>query len=156
VIVYRTESARDFDDLKQQITTRLQAVLLKEERLEQLSESSVVADIQGLSQMEIVALVTIAENADSPEDFVAAWSIRQDMERSGYTKIAVTLALTSLLRKDMVDSRRDIDQNGNDYSLYQPTARGLQWLIDNQDTLVLKRHRIPAQTHDLTDEDIPF
>ena len=154
VIVYRTESARDFDELKQQITTRLQAVLLKEDRLEQLSESSVVADVEGLSQMEIVGLVTIAENADSLEDFVSTWSIRQDMERSGYTRIAVTLTLTSLLRKGMVDTRRDTDQNGNDYSLYHPTPLGMQWLIDNQDTLVLNRQRISPVT--LNDEDVPF
>jgi hypothetical protein len=142
--------------LKKQITSRLQAALLKEDRLEQLSESSVVADVQGLSQMEIVALVTIAENADSPEDFVGAWSIRQDMERSGYTRIAVTLALTSLLRKDMVDTRRDSDQNGNDYSLYHPTPRGLQWLMDNQDRLVLRRQRLPPAPDELSDEDVPF
>src|SRR5258708_18321607 len=58
VIVYRTESPRDFEELKQEITTRLEAILLKEDRLEQLSESSVVAEVEGLSQMEIVALVT--------------------------------------------------------------------------------------------------
>ena len=76
------------------------------------------------------------------------------MERSGYTRIAVTLALTSLLRKGIVDTRRDTDQNGNDFSLYQATPRGMQWLLDNQDTLVLKRQRISPVT--LNDEEVPF
>jgi hypothetical protein len=156
VIVYRTESPRDFEELKQEITTRLEAILLKEDRLEQISESSVVAEVEGLSQMEIVALVTVGENADSPEDFVSMWSIRQDMERSGYTRIAVTLALTALLRKDMVDTRRDTDQNGEFYSLYHTTERGLQWLIDNQDRLVLRRERPSEKEPVLRDDDVPF
>jgi hypothetical protein len=154
VIIYETESARDFEELEKKITARLQAELLKEDRLEKLSDSSIIANIKGLSQMEIVALVTIAENAVSPEDFVSVWSIRQDMERSGYTKIAVTLAVTSLLKKGFVLTQRDMDQNGNEYSVYQVDSRGMQWLIDNQNSLVLKRER--SSEAKILDEDIPF
>lgn len=151
IITYRTESARDFAELQSKICARLQAAMTKEDRLGQLAESSVVADVEGLNQFEIVALVTVAENAQDPEDPVSNWSIRHDMERAGYTKLAVTLSLTTLLRKRMLLSGRDTDQNGNDFTTFRVSDAGMQWLLANQDRLVLTRKR-PTDDND----DIPF
>jgi nucleoside 2-deoxyribosyltransferase len=151
VITYKTDSARDFADLQKQITARLQAAMKKEERLEQLAEANVVADVQGLSQFEIVALATVAENAQDPEDSVSTWTVRHDMERAGYTKIAITLSLTTLLRKRMLLSGRDTDQNGNDFTTYRVSDLGMDWLLSNQERLVLTRRR-PADE----DKDVPF
>lgn len=151
VITYRTDSARDFADLQAQITARLSAAMNKEDRLERLAESSLVADVEGLNQFEIAALVTVAENAQEPEDYVSSWSIRQDMERAGYTKLAATLSLTTLLRKRLLLSGRDSDQNGNEFSTYRVSDTGMDWLLANQDRLILTRKR----TSDGSD-DIPF
>lgn len=156
VISYRTESASDFTTLRQQITERLQAALRKENTLGKLAESNVVADVEGLSQIEIVALATIAANASGPDDAVATWSIRQDMEKAGYTRVATTLGLGSLLGKQMATSERRRDErDGEEYTVYQITPRGFDWLVKNQQRLVLRRSEGPIESP-LTDDDIPF
>lgn len=151
VIAYQTESARDFAELQSKISARLQAVMNKEDRLEQLAETKVVADVGGLNQFEIVALVTVAENAEGPTGHVSNWSIRHDMERAGYTKLAATLSLTTLLRKNMLLSGRETDQDGNEFATYRVSDAGLQWLLDNQERLVLTKKQ---QVDD--SNDIPF
>lgn len=151
VITYRTDSARDFAALQKQITEKLQAAMKKEQRLEQLAEANVVADVEGLNQFEIVALATVAENAQDPEDAVSNWTVRHDMERAGYTKIAVTLSLTTLLRKRMLLSGKDSDQNGNEFKTYRVSDVGMDWLLANQERLALTRRR-PTDEN----EDIPF
>ncbi|MEX2273577.1 MAG: hypothetical protein WD690_19080 [Vicinamibacterales bacterium] len=156
VVTYRTESPSDFTNLSQQITARLSAALLKEERLERLAESAVVAEVEGLSSLEIVALVAATENSDAPDYPVSAWTIRHDMERSGYTKIGTTIGLTSLIRKGMLEAIREVDINGNPEASYRPTPLGLQWLLDHQDKLVLHKPHKTRESDDLLDADIPF
>jgi nucleoside 2-deoxyribosyltransferase len=154
IIIYKTESARDFADLKSAIEDKLKALLAKEDKLEQIAASSPLAQREGLSQHEIMALVTIAENANGPEGEVGTWTIRQDMERNGYTRLAVALALTTLGQKTLVSVRRDIDQDGEPNAFYTVTSYGMKWLLDNQDMLVLRREK---PTHRIRkDEDLPF
>ena len=104
---------------------------------------------------QIVALATVAENVDDPEAAVSTWSIRQDMEKSGYTRIATTLGLASLLKKGMVESERRQNQDGEDFAVYRVTQRGMQWLLANQERLVLRREK-RSESSPLTDDDIPF
>lgn len=153
VISYRTESASDFAALQAAITKRLVAELKKESTIGKIAESTVVADVKGLTQVEIVALATVAANVDGPDDAVSTWSIRQDMEKAGYTRLAVTLSLGSLLGKGMVanDRRQDRDE---EYWVYQVTKQGFGWLLQNQDRLLLRHDEQPSEP--LTDDDIPF
>jgi nucleoside 2-deoxyribosyltransferase len=154
VIIYKTESARDFESLKTNITQRLQAAIAKEDAIERVVESARIAEVEGLNQHEIVALVTIGENLGGPEDIVSAYSIRNDMERAGYTRIAVMLALTTLLRKGMLRVSPATDDHGEIYTAYSLTGRGMEWLLENQNMFVLKRER--KQPKQIEDDDIPF
>ena len=149
IITYKTESARDFENLKGKITERLTASLRKEGRLGKLAEASVVADIAGLSSLEMVALATLAENADSPDSWASPHAIRHDMEKQGFTKLAVTLGLGTLLRKKMINRVKGESMDGYPYEGYAITESGMAWLISNQDRLVLRREP-------LTEDDIPF
>jgi predicted transcriptional regulator len=116
-----------------------------------------IADTEGLSHHEMVALVTIAENIDSPSDRVGTYGIKEDMNRAGFTKIAVTLALASLLRKGMIEDTMDSDVNGNEFFLYNISSKGMEWLLQNQDKLVLKVQKSKAaQILEKIDDDIPF
>lgn len=154
---YETESPRDFDQLKEKITSRLIATLEKGQTLSRIADMPSIADTEGLSQHEMVALVTIAENIDSPSDKVGTYLIKEDMNRAGYTKIAVTLALTSLLRKGMIEDEMETDINGNEFFLYIVSSKGMEWLLQNQDKLVLKMKKSKAtQVLEKLDDDIPF
>jgi hypothetical protein len=159
VIRYRTDSASDFARLQDEITTRLRAILQKEERLERVVQPTSIAEIEGLSQHELVALVSIAENLDTPASSVPAHTIRNDMQRAGFTRVAVTLSLGQLARKGFVTYQEERDWNES-YSAYSLTEEGIKWLYQHQGLLVLRRESTSSATQDNAaveeDEDVPF
>jgi len=158
VIRYKTESARDFTALAGEITSRMRAVLEKEEKLERVVAAPSLAAVEGLAQHELVALVAIAENLETPTDRVVSTVIRNDIERAGFNRIAVTLALTVLVRKNLAQFHEEADFNGNPYSTYSLTDAGMNWLLQNQEALALKhppeeRRRGYGTTDD---DEVPF
>jgi len=138
IIKYSTESSSDFEDFKAKITTRIKAILKKQEKLGDMKTASPVAEIEGLSQHEMVALVSIAQNLDTPSDKVSLYLIRQDMEKSGFTKIATTLALTALLRKGFIGAAEKTDFNSDPYTVYFVEEPGMEWILQNQERFVLR------------------
>lgn len=159
IIRYGTDSIQDYLLLGERITERIKALMQKEERFSQVM--SPIAPLEGLSQHEIVALVSVAENLDSPSDSVSAYVIRQDMERLGFTKIAAFVGLTGLVRKQLVEAKEDSDFNGNTFMTYQLTETGTEWIIRNQDRLVLWEKPRPTEKPLYTalspeEDDIPF
>jgi len=159
VVRYKTDSASDFETLRDEITTRLQAILAKEERLERAVQPTSIAEIEGLSQLELVALVSIAENIDTPASGVSTYTVRNDMERAGFTRVAVTLALGQLASKGFVSYQEERDWNDNSYVAYSLTDKGMNWLYQNQGHLVLRRDNpepaTPSPTFD-DDDEVPF
>ena len=140
VIQYKTESARDFEDMKKSHHPTIKGnSKKKEETIEKAADLSPIADVEGLAQHEIVALATVAGNIEKPMGRISAWSIRQDMERAGYTRIAIMLGLTALQRKGMVKVEEETDQNGEPFACYVMTDRGMDWLMHNQNRFVLRR-----------------
>ncbi len=152
IIKYSTESPRDFKTLRSQITARLKAVLKKREQLDELNKVVSVSKIEGLEQYEIAALVAVAQQSDDPEGGISGWLVRQDMDTAGFTKLAATMGLKALLDKQMLESFRDSDRNGDTFIAYRLTSQGLSWLFDNRGKLTLKKDK----PEDLNDEDIPF
>jgi hypothetical protein len=119
IITYKTDSPRDFTDLQEKITSRIKAILIKEETLDVAASISPVADVEGLTQHEIVTLVSIAQNADNPTDRVSVSAIRSDMERAGFTRIATMLGLGALLKKGLIDVESGFDPEfDSSYTLY--------------------------------------
>ena len=139
ILQYKTESKSDFDKLRSEIAERIQGLLEKERTIGRISNLSPVADTEGLSQHELVALVTVMQNRLAPEDVVSTYTIKEDMNRAGFTDIGVSLALKGIIDKGMVTTAIETDWNGNDYAVYSMTEEGIQWLMRNQDELVLKR-----------------
>lgn len=160
IIRYTSESPRDFEQLKAEISERLRALYEKGMRLAQISQLSPVAPTHGLSQHEVVALISTAEHQDSPEDALGTYAIREGMRRAGFTDIATTLALRGLKAKELVDYISDTDINGNEFFLYHVTEPGMAWLDTNQDRLLL-RHQDPGENGQKFDDfpedaDLPF
>ncbi len=153
VIKYSTESSRDFETLKQQITAKLKALLKKKQQLGEISKIPSVAKFEGLEQYEIAALVAIAQQIDAPHGFTSVYSVRQDMEKSGFTKLATTLGLKALLDKSMISDSEEQDDSGYTFTAYRITDEGMKWLFENQDKLTLKQE--PRQAPPMND-DIPF
>ncbi len=155
IIRYDTESASDYEKLKERITARLNALILKDKTLPQISELAKLKRIEGLEQHEIVFLAAMAENLDHPEDHVTAYQIKNDMEKSGFTKVAATLALKSLLQKNLVFSDKYQEWNTEPYIGFSFTETGWNWVLENQSQFLLKK---PTSKPDFSDfkDDIPF
>ena len=139
VIKYKTEAPQDFQQLKQDICLRIQALVKKIQKIDRISGSSPIKKMKGLSQHEMVALVCVMQNGYVSDEGVSAWQIKNDMSKSGFTDIAVSLALSSLKKKDMVLVNSVEDNYGNYYSAYFVTPTGEEWLLANQEQLVLKK-----------------
>jgi hypothetical protein len=158
VIPYKTESLQDYRNLSSEIRSRLVALMAKTSTLEAVAQASPIRAIEGLEQHEIVALATTAANLGAPFERVPLQGIRQDMERSGFTKVAITLALSVLLDKDMIETA-EVQEWNDSYLGCGLTAKGMQWLQDNKNLLTL--HTEPQPLPEATappeeDDKIPF
>jgi hypothetical protein len=139
IIKYRTGAPQDYTELREKITERITAVLTKQEEIGKASAISPMRDTEGLSQHEIVALVTVMQNSFISGEWSSAWTVKNDMNKAGFTDIAVALAMRLLRKKDMVVEREVQDEQGEQFTGYRVTREGEAWLIANQDQLWLKR-----------------
>ena len=141
IIRYKTDSPQDFAKLGAAINERISAILKKQETVGRAVSASPVKETEGLDQQEIVALTLVAESALVTEGAVSAWSIARDMENAGFTRIAIGLALTTLKTKGILDSRVEMNEEGDSYTAYLPTQVGVEWLLKNKELLVMRREK---------------
>jgi DNA-binding PadR family transcriptional regulator len=84
------------------------------------------------------------QNSFLSNGYISGYAIRKDMNKAGFTDIAVGIALKTLsTTKGMLVSDSWSDQNGEPYLVYTTTPKGDQWLIENQDKLELKIDDVP-------------
>ena len=139
VIKYKSESTSDFEQLRQEIKDRIEALLTKDERLRQLVESDSVAPREGLSQYELAVLAELAGENTLPESAMSVWSLKDAVERAGFTAIGCNLGLKRLINKGFVQSVDLQDEAGYDYSAMRLTPAAWDWIEANEDLFVLKR-----------------
>jgi nucleoside 2-deoxyribosyltransferase len=155
IVRYAPESPRDFEQLQQAVTDRLKAAVTKEKQLKRFATESPVLKSGDLSPQEMVALVVVMENSLDEASPPSAYGIRNDMGKAGYTDIAAVLSLKTLMKKGLIQPVEGSNYNGEDYTGYLATEQGEQWLIDNQDKLVLQKRPSP-KVDSRVDEDLPF
>lgn len=154
VVDYKTESSRDFDQLKVKITERVQALMKKTERLRELAESDPVAPREGLSQPELAVLATLAGDAVFPESSTSIYSLKHDVERAGFTALGFGLGFRRLVKKRLVEAVEAFDQqNGEPYPAARLTQAGWDWIEANENMFSLKKG---APRKDDFNDDIPF
>lgn len=139
IIKYKVAAPQDFVELEGKITERIRAVLKKNEEIGQAVSLPAVKDTQGLNQHEFVALVTVMQNSFLSQGYVAGHVIKNDMNNAGFTDIAVGIALKTLPAKGMLESDLWTDEGDYPYMVYKTTPKGDQWLITNQERLILTK-----------------
>lgn len=154
IIKYSTKSPRDYEKLTNDIKERMNAILQKQVIIDELNNSP-VSDIKGLSNFEIMVLTLTMSSQINPNDIIHGYSIKQDMNRNGYTDSAYSLGIRKLILKGMIEQVPDVDYNGNEYYGYRLTDLGEEWLMNNEDKLVL-RQEIAIATNDDEDDGLPF
>lgn len=149
---------KDYEELKQEITARLQALATQEEaRLESAetaSALSVAPQTDGLSPHELSALVLIFE--DHFSDGTRPWELTKSMEKGGYRRTASNLAAAGLIQKQLVELKEVETYDGIE-SRFLVTTTGANWLIENQKKLNLRLPSTSAvddliQSTEITDD----
>ena len=154
IIRYSTQSSSDFEIARSAVTERLKAVLIKRESLGQLGSVTSISKVEGLEQYEIAGLIAVVEEVNDPEAGIDAGIFRQNMEQAGFTKVAGTLALKSLLDRGMLEQFENENYRGETYPAFRATSKGMGWLLTNKEKLTLRI--ADREPQGLTDKDIPF
>jgi nucleoside 2-deoxyribosyltransferase len=152
VIKYKSESPRDFEHLKAEISTQLHAKLDRRATMETVASRDVAAPQAGLNAQQLAALVVVAQRQDEAEG-LSAYQVRGEMSNVGFTDIATTIALRGLIRMGFVVSYTQSDRD-EDFIAYRATESGLDWLEENQDKLSLRAGSPQKAASDL--ETLPF
>nr|QNO50394.1 hypothetical protein CKJHOKLD_00015 [Methanosarcinales archaeon ANME-2c ERB4] len=140
ILRYKTESKSDFDKLRSEIAERIQGLLEKERTIGSISNLPQVADTEGLSQNELVALATVMKNRRLPEADVSEYDrIKNSLILvDGFNDLGVSIALQGILDKGMITTAIETSRYLGDRVVYSMTEKGVQWLMRNKDKLVLK------------------
>ena len=138
IIRYSLESRRDVEILRKKIIAKIQAYLQKLETISALAEMSSTSRFEGLEQHEVFMIGAIAANLDHHEDHASIYRIKKEMETAGYTNIAVTVALKSLITKGFLKSQDCLADNGDYYMGYLLTDQGWNWVLANIHKFALK------------------
>lgn len=120
IIYYDVHSTRDFDELKGKVTAALRARVAKAAKTEKLAQ--VLMPTAGLEQHEVAALVSLASLVNSTTDDASVYSVRQEMERLGYTDVATTLGLAALENCGFVEADTN-SSNPRSHSTIQAPLR---------------------------------
>jgi len=155
IIRYSTEAPQDFQKLRGKISERIKAIMKKQDEIEKITRISPVAESEGLTQHEMVALVSVMQNSFISVGGVSAYTIKEDMNNAGFTDIAVSLAVKGLREKGMIRGYQEADEQGYEYPAFEVLSKGEKWLLDNQDKLVLRDQK-PPDAASVPEDDIPF
>lgn len=150
VVKYKSESTSDFDKLKTEVTTRI-AAILKKESVQELAASTPLSGIGGLSQPELAVLAVLAGESALPGSACSMYSLKNDVERAGFTSIAFGLGWRRLLNKKLVEPVEITNYDGETYSGAQLTDPGWDWIENNESMFSLKK-----LTPSKEDDELPF
>lgn len=133
ILNYKTESASDYQEFQQKLTQRLEKLKTTNSVLPVTYVNETVDDFAGLTYQEIAFLGTILSNQDSVDDYVSAWSIKEQMKKNGLNEILFNICLRKLLAKRFIETMVVNGYNGDEYNGINITQDGNDWILKNED-----------------------
>ncbi len=150
IIPYLADSPSDFEKLKDNLTTKLRALLQQDAVLNEIAKADPITPIHGLSQPEILVLAVIAGEAYMPSSPSMVSFIKRSAEGVGITSLGFNVALRRLLSKQLVvESEIWDERDGERYPGLRITEEGWAWIDANEAHFVLATPNKPK-------DDIPF
>lgn len=153
VITYKTSSKSDFEFLEDTITKKLDALKNKSKFVKTLISTPVI-ETEGLKSHEIALLILIMENQMASDDSTSVYVLKNSMNKSGYTDIATSVAIRTLVKQGMIETAKKLDDyNSGEYIVCKLTERGESWILDNQHQL---QFRLPDGYKKSEDDGLSF
>ena len=154
IITYRTSSKSDYETLEDTITKKINAIRSTSKTVKILNDTPVV-EKEGLKSHEIAILILLMENQFSVDDSYSVSTLKIEMGKSGYTDIATSIGIKSLIQKNLVITiKKTEDYYDAEYFACRLTDKGVDWIMSNQDQLQFRRPE-HKQRMSLKD-DLPF
>lgn len=154
VLSYKTSSISDFNSLGDIITRKIKALQQKSTTVKSLN-STPVMETEGLKSHEIALLILAMENYVTKEDYITVYSLKNEMEKAGYTVIATSVGIRSLTKLGMIESFIFTDEWNKEILACRLTDKGESWILDNQEQLQFRqapKNGIPKRE----ETDLPF
>jgi hypothetical protein len=140
IIPYLADSPSDFEKLKLNLTSRLQAILKQDSVLDEIANAAPVSLLHGLSQPEVLVLAVIAGETYMPDQATPVASVKRESERTGITGMGFNVAIRRLLQKQfVVESELWDERSGESYAGLRITENGWAWIDRNEQQFVLAR-----------------
>lgn len=151
IVIYKTESPSDFQDLAKALTLKLKAVGERDEQLVQIAETELVTPVAGLSPPELTLLAIIASGIFSPDSSISLFSAKRDAEKGGMTGMGFNLAFRRLQGKGFILVTEEFDErDGEAYQALGLSNDAWNWIDTNDSKFNL--HKPVSRDED----DIPF
>ncbi|MFZ3591926.1 hypothetical protein ACOI1C_22645, partial [Bacillus sp. DJP31] len=122
IVSYDTDSKSSFTKLYDDIVTRTNALLQKQVTVASINPA--VVETEGLSDHEIVALITVMAYGLESGDGISGFDLKKEMHQQGYNDVAVSIAISKLTKKGMIFQEELEDYNGYTYYGYVKTDKG--------------------------------
>lgn len=140
VLTYKTSSTSDFNTLGDIITRKIKAIQQKSNTVKSLNSTPVI-ETEGLKSHEIALLILAMENQISKEESTSVYSLKNEMEKAGYTAIATSVGIRSLTKLGMIETFKINDEwnNNQEYIACRLTDKGEMWIFENQEQLQFRQ-----------------
>ena len=156
IIPYKTESSSDFEKLSAGIIAKCLAYSKDYEQIERVLDSP-IKEALGLQPYEIAILSFVIGNQITDEQRVSIYLLLEKMEKSGFTKTAVSIGLRLLKQKNLILTMLDHDYNGNEYDACKLTDEGFNFVLQNINLFDLSQQTQQIQpTQFSNSDDLPF
>lgn len=155
IITYKTGSSSDFEDLSTRITSKIKATEHKNKTVEILQQIP-IQETKGLKSHEIALLILLMENTISKDDYVSIYTLKLQMNKSGYTDVATSVGIRTLEKMKLLETfmQQDDLNNYQDFIACKLTENGENWVLDNQDKLEFRLD--PFSFDNDKDYELPF
>jgi hypothetical protein len=133
ILKYGTESTSDYEELRKKLKNRIVKLSanVPVESIETINEN--VNNFGGLSYQEVSFLGALLTTQDTPDEYVSAWGIKEQMKKIGLNDLAFNISARKLLAKKFIETSVVTDYNGNEYAGYNLAETGNEWVIVNGD-----------------------
>lgn len=154
VISYKTSSTSDFTSLEDIITRKIKAIQQNSKTVKQLNITPVI-ETEGLTGHQIAVLILIMENQITSDDSISVYRLKDEMNKSGYTDIATSVGVKTLVKNGMIETFKQSDDfsNQQEYIACRLTEKGENWILSNQELL---QFRLSKPNNNNPADDLPF
>ena len=154
ILNYKTESASDYQEFQQSLTKRINKLKTNSTVISVTSVNTEIDNFEGLTYQEITFLGAILSSQDSMDEYVSAWSVKEQMKRNGLNEISFNICMRKLLAKKFIETSVVNDYSGNEYNGILITQKGNEWILENEEKFCVEYH---AEKEDhITEFKLPF